>query len=249
MKVSIITVTFNSVLYLEKSILSVVNQTYKNFELIIIDGGSTDGTLQIIDKYSKYISHCTSEKDQGIYDAMNKGIKKATGDIIGFLNSDDELYDENVLKIITSSFNHNVKCVFGDIVFVDNENTKKILRYYSSKKFSLNQFSYGHMPPHPSFYALRILYDEIGYFKLGYKIAADFDFLIRALSDTSTNYQYINSIIVRMRTGGVSSRIKNKILLNKEIHRSCKENNIKTSYLKIYIKYLYKIFSFIKLKT
>jgi glycosyltransferase involved in cell wall biosynthesis len=245
MKITIITVTYNSEKYLENTILSVLNQTYKNIEYIIIDGGSTDRTISIIEKYANFITTWISEKDVGIYDAMNKGIRNSTGDVIGFLNSDDIFFDNDTIENIANSFNINIECVFGDIVFVDSVNTNKITRHYSAKNFKLHHFSYGHMPPHPSFYALKTLYEKVGFFKVNYKIAADFDFILRSLLIKKSNYEYLNQIIVRMRSGGISSSIKNKILLNKELLRSCKENNIKSTYFKIYLKYIFKIFSFI----
>lgn len=245
MKVSIITVTYNSGKYLEQTILSIKNQTHKDFEYIIIDGGSTDNTLEIINNYSNIVSYWISEKDDGIYNAMNKGIKQATGDIIGFLNSDDIFFDNNVLKLLTETFNENIECVFGDIVFVDNDNTSNITRLYSAKNFTLKMFLFGHMPPHPSFYALKTVYNKVGFFKEDYKIAADFDYLVRVFLLHSVKFKYINSTMVRMRVGGVSSTIKNKILLNKEIYRSCRENNLKTNFLKIYSKYIFKVLSFL----
>lgn len=244
MKISIITVTYNSELYLEQTILSVINQTYKNYEFIIIDGGSTDNTISIIEKYKQYVTFWISENDKGIYDAMNKGITFASGDIIGFLNSDDIYYDNNILEIISSSFNDNIESIFGDIVYVNNKDTNVLNRHYSSKNFKLKHFSYGHMPPHPSFYALKKVYDKIGFFKDDYKIAADFDYLVRVLLINKIKFKYMNIIFVRMRSGGISSTYKNKIKLNSEIYRSCRENKIETNYLKIYSKYFYKVFSF-----
>ena len=200
-----------------------------------------NNTIQIINKYSKFISYWESEKDNGIYHAMNKGINLANGDIIGFLNSDDIYFNDNIIECIVKSFNNNIECIYGDIVFVNKINTNKITRLYSAKNFQLNLFSYGHMPPHPSFYALKNLYNKIGLFKTDYKIAADFDFLLRALLIHGAKFKYVNLIFVRMRSGGISSTLKNKMLLNKEIFRSCIENHIKTSYFKIYIKYFFKL--------
>ena len=246
MKISIITVTYNSEKYLEQTIISVIEQNYKNIEYIIIDGGSTDNTIQIINKFKNNINYFISESDKGIYDAMNKGIKIATGDVIGFLNSDDIYYDNNVLENIVNAFTNNIDCLYGNIYFVDSNNINKIVRDYSGKNFSLNQFAFGHMPPHPSFYASKKLYNIVGFFKSGYKIAADFDFLVRALINNNAKYMYINLPFVKMRSVGVSSTFKNKILLNQEIFRSCNENMINTNYIKIYSKYFVKFFSFFK---
>ena len=243
MKISIITVTFNSDKFLEETILSVKNQTYKNIEYIIIDGDSNDNTINIIKKYSNFINIFITEKDNGIYDAMNKGLKLATGDIIGFLNSDDMYFDNNVLSKIASNFTSNIECLYGNIVFVNSNDTNIIIRKYISKYFKPKYFQYGFMPAHPSFYAKKELYNKVGFFKLGYKISADFDFLLRALLIHNSRYKFINMTFVKMRYGGVSTTIKNKILLNHEIYVSCLENNIKTNKFKIYSKYVFKLLS------
>ncbi len=244
MKITIITVTFNSGKYLEEAINSVIRQTYNNIEYIIIDGGSNDDTLSIIEKYKKYISYYISEKDNGIYDAMNKGILASTGDIIGFLNSDDTFYDSDVVKKIFDSFNDNTDCVIGDIVFVNNKNNLK--RNYTSKNFSIKYFEYGHMPPHPSFYLKKNFYINYGLYDINFKISSDFDLISRLMYKNIINFKIIDLVIVRMRDGGISTKISKKILLNKEILDSCKKNNIKTNIIKIYFKYFFKIFSFLK---
>lgn len=245
MKVSIITVTYNSALYLEDTISSIRKQTYKDIEYIIIDGGSTDTTLDIITRHKDVINYFISEKDNGIYDAMNKGIKAATGNIIGFLNSDDFFYDDNVVSSIVNQFSDNIDCIYGDVVFVKSSNLNKPIRLYSSKDFDISQFKYGKMPAHPSFYARSIVYKTVGNLKSTYKIAADFDFILRALLTHKFKFRYLNFIFVKMRIGGISTSFKNKILLNKEILKSCNENNISTNYLLIYSKYFKKIFSYI----
>ncbi len=247
MKVSVITVTFNSDKYLEETILSIKNQDYKNVEYIIIDGGSTDNTMKIIDSYSDFITKVISEKDNGIYDAMNKGLKYSTGDIIGFLNSDDVFFDNKVLTKIVSCFSNEIDCVFGDVLIVDEYKTDSVIRNYSSKNFSVSQFQYGHMPPHPSFYGTKLLYQKVGNFKIDYRISADYDYLLRSLLVNRARFKYLNFTSVRMRSGGISSSLFNKIILNNEIYRSCKENNVSTNYLKIYSKYFFKIHSFINL--
>jgi glycosyltransferase involved in cell wall biosynthesis len=243
LKISIITVTFNSDKFLEETILSVKNQNYKNIEYILIDGDSKDNTINIIKKYSNFINIFITEKDNGIYDAMNKGLLLATGDIIGFLNSDDIYFDNNVLSNIVNNFTSNIECIYGNIVYVDNKNTNNIKRKYFSKYFKPKYFQYGFMPAHPSFYAKKELYNKVGLFKLGYKISADFDFLLRALLVHKAIYKFVDMTFVRMRNGGVSTELKNKILLNHEIYVSCFENNIKTNKFKIYLKYIIKLIS------
>ncbi len=182
MKVSIITVTYNSEKYIASCIESVLSQNYADIEYIIVDGASRDNTNTIIKSYGNRISKYISEPDKGIYDAMNKGIQMATGDIVGILNSDDFFPDNNVIAKIVAIFSEReVDALYGDIAFVRPENTEKVIRYYSAKKFTPARFKYGYMPPHPSFYAKRALFETYGMYKLGYKIAADYELLIRFL--------------------------------------------------------------------
>ncbi len=243
MKISIITVTYNSDKYLEQTILSVLNQTYKNVEYILIDGASEDNTIDIIKRYASKINIFISEKDNGIYDAMNKGLSVATGDIIGFLNSDDIYFDDNVLNRVVNAFSDELDCIYGNIAYVKKNNTNIITSFYNSKYFKTNYFQFGFMPAHPSFYAKRTLYNKVGFFKLGYKISADFDYLLRCLLIYKARYKFINMNFVKMRSGGVSTTLKNKIVLNHEILNSCKENNVKTHIFKVYSKYIIKTFS------
>lgn len=245
MRVSIITVAYNADKFILDTIMSVKNQTYKNIEYIIVDGGSTDNTIDIIKSNLDVVNYYISEPDNGLYDAMNKGLKIASGDIVGFINSDDIFFDENVLKNVVENFDKNIDCIFADVVFVKNDNLNRITRYYSGVNFEVQHFKFGHMPPHPSFYARREVYLLVGDFKLNYKISADFDYLLRVLLIHKTKFKYFKYPLVKMRSGGVSSSLKNKFLLNSEILRSCIENNVKTNYLKIYSKYIFKIFSFL----
>ena len=245
--VSIITVSYNSVGTISDTIKSVLAQTYPNIEYIIIDGFSTDGTIELINSYGKSISKFVSEPDKGIYDAINKGIKLAAGDIIGILNSDDFFYDNNVIERVAVAFEENeIDAVFGDVQFVDPEKTSKIIRYYSSKNFNPAKFKFGFMPAHPSFYVKRELFEKLGYYKTDYKIAADYELLIRFLYVNQIKYKYIEMPFVSMRTGGVSNKsICSNVTLNKEIARACKENGIHTNYLYIYSKYFLKMFEFL----
>lgn len=249
-KVSIITVTYNSEEYIKDCIRSVLLQTYPNVEYIIIDGSSTDNTLKIInDENINGKIKVVSESDNGIYDAMNKGIKLATGDIIGILNSDDFFSEERIIEKVVDIFNNeDIDVLYGDVQFVDPQETTKIIRYYSSKRFSPKMFKYGFMPAHPTFYAKKNLFTEFGYYKTDYKIAADFELLIRFLHNTQIKYFYIELPLVSMRTGGKSNAsITSKFILNKETLRACKENNISTNIIKIYSKYLIKIFEYINI--
>lgn len=243
---SLITVTFNRVNTIADTIESVLSQTYPNIEYIVIDGGSTDGTIELVRSYGNRISKFVSEPDNGIYDAINKGIKLATGKIVGILHSDDFFFDNKVIEMIAEVFTgKDPDVIFGDALFVDRQNTSKIVRYYSSGKFHPGMFRNGYMPAHTSFYTKREFFDSYGYYKTDYEIAADYELLIRFLNIHKLKYEYLQSPFVCMRTGGVSNRnLRSFYILNKEIARACRENGIRTSYLRIYSKYLFKIFEF-----
>ncbi|MBJ7591777.1 glycosyltransferase family 2 protein [Aeromonas veronii] len=244
MKVSIITVCYNSAETIEDTIRSVENQTYKDIEYIIIDGCSTDQTNEIVKRHSNIVSVHISEKDNGLYDAMNKGIKLATGDVIGILNSDDVLASETIIEKIADSVK-DVDGVYGDIGFYDKSLNKKI-RHYSSRGFHKAKFSRGFMPAHPSCYLKKELINRVGLYSLNFKIAADFDFLVRAFSIPHTNFLYFQNEIVKMREGGIStSGLSANILLNKEIIQSCRDNGLPCSWLSVLSKYPEKIMGLI----
>jgi glycosyltransferase involved in cell wall biosynthesis len=237
MKVSIITVTFNSEKYLEDTLVSIFSQSYPDIESIVIDGKSTDGTLSILQKYQNKITYI-SEPDTGIYDAMNKGIELATGDIIGILNSDDVLFDNEIINKVVYSFSSDVVCVYGNVILVNESN--KIVRNYSSASFKLKDFEFGHMPPHPSFYVRKEAFQKFGYYNTSFKISADYDLLLRFLYIHKLKSKYLDFILVKMRDGGISSSIKNKWLLNNEILVACRMQNINTNFFKVYSKYIFK---------
>jgi glycosyltransferase involved in cell wall biosynthesis len=246
LRVSIITVSLNRVRTITDAINSVLAQTYPEVEYIIIDGSSTDGTTEIIDSFGKSISKFVSEPDCGIYDAINKGIRIASGNIVGILNSDDFFTDNHIIERVVEVFNNNdIDAVFGDVQFVDRVNTAKVVRYYSSKKFNISKFKFGFMPAHPSFFIKRELFEKFGYYKTDYKIGADFELLIRFLYINHIKYKYLEMPFVNMRTGGVSNKtIFSNYTLNKEIARACSENGIKTNLFFIYSKYFTKIFQY-----
>lgn len=247
MKISIITVCFNAEQTIQDTIQSVLNQRYPDIEYIIIDGGSTDRTVEVIECYRDKLAYLISETDRGIYDAMNKGIAAATGDIVGILNADDFYVDENVFSTVANVFKEEkVDSIFADLVYVRPNNLNKTVRYYSSKQFNPDKFSYGWMPAHPTFFVKRSIYHKYGLFKTDYKIAADFELLVRFLYRHRISYYYLNKVLIKMRTGGISTRnLKSNWILNKEIVRACSENGIKTSLLKISFKYFKKIFELI----
>jgi glycosyltransferase involved in cell wall biosynthesis len=247
-KVSIITVSYNSIRTISDTVKSVFSQTWPNIEYIIIDGSSTDGTVDFINSFSTGISKFISEPDLGIYDAINKGIKLATGDIVGILHSDDFFYNNNVIEKVAETFRLNeVDAVLGDAQFVDPENISRTVRYYSSKNFKPGKFKFGFMPAHPGFYVKRELFEKLGYYKVDYTIAADFELLMRFLLINKVEYKYLEMPFLIMRRGGVSNKsLLSNFTLNKEIVRACRENGIKTNYFFIYSKYLIKMFEFFR---
>lgn len=243
MKISIITATYNSAYTLANCISSINNQTFAFIEHIIIDGSSTDNTLEIIKNTPNRITKIVSEPDKGIYDAMNKGIQLATGDVIGVLNSDDFFTSNDVIeKIVTAFESNDIDVAYGDICFVKPKDLSKKVRYYSAKWFTPSLFRFGFMPPHPSVYVRRECYEEFGLYKIDYKIAADYELLIRFLKVNKLKTSYLNFCVVTMRTGGDSTRNwKSNWILNKEIVRGCRENGIYTNMLILSLKYAVKI--------
>lgn len=244
MKVTIITVCYNSATHIEDAINSVLEQDYADIEHIVIDGNSRDGTQRILEKYNDKLAYWTSEPDHGIYDAMNKGIKKATGDVIGILNSDDFYFDNQVISKVAKAFSdQSTEAVFGDLIFVDPKDLNRTVRTYSSKNWHPDKFSRGYMPAHPTFFVKREFYEKHGLFETDYEIAADYEMLIRLLYVYKLKYTYLPIKMVKMRRGGVSSNgIKSNIILNNEIIRACRKHGIKTNALKIYPKYFRKVF-------
>ncbi len=246
MRVSIITVTYNSELFLKSCIDSVKNQTYKPIEHIIIDGSSKDNTLKIIKGYDhlKYLS----EDDNGIYDAINKGIQLSSGDIIGILNSDDTLADNKVVGRIVKEFeNSEVAAVFSDVQFVKRNDISIPVRFYSSKFFKSWMFKFGFQPAHPTFYVKRELFKKFGDYRTDLKIAGDFELLLRFILKNQIRYNYVKDLWVKMRVGGVStSGIKSVLQLNEEIIRAHKINGLYTNKFFVYSKYLIKWWGFLK---
>lgn len=246
MKFSVITVTFNSAATVADCVKSVTRQTYGDVEHIIIDGSSSDNTLQAIEDVPGTNRIVVSEPDKGMYDAMNKGLALATGDIVGILNSDDFYTNDDVLSTIAGAFTDpEVDVVLGDVQFVDPRNFKRIIRYYPASRFHPGSFRFGFMPPHPGFYARREFYNGLGGYRTDYRIAADYELLIRFLAIARLRYKFLSLPVVSMRPGGISTRsLRSNFILNNEILRACRENGLETNILNVYSKYLYKGFEF-----
>ena len=245
MKISIITVCYNSSQFLESAITSVLAQKYSDIEYIVIDGGSDDGTLAILKTYSDRITHVISEPDKGIYDAMNKGLALATGDVIGILNSDDFYPHTNVINEVVSAFESSplADMVLGNVDFVMPSELNKPVRYYSSYSFRPWKMRFGFMPAHPGAFIKKSAYDEIGKYKLGYQIGADFDMFVRLLLVKKMPYFKLNQMLVRMRVGGIStSGFKSYLVSSKEIMRSLKENRIYSNSLFVLLRLPVKFF-------
>jgi glycosyltransferase involved in cell wall biosynthesis len=234
MKISIITACYNSEKYIKDTIKSILNQTYQNIEYIIIDGKSIDNTVNIIKEFEpKFNSRLKwiTEPDTGIYDAMNKGIKLATGDIIGILNSDDIYLNNNVISKIVNIFaNNDTDSIFANLYFVDSNDTKKIVRTWKSSSYIPYSFSKGWHPPHPTFFVKRDYYDKYGDFDTTFQISADFELMLRFIEKFQIKTYFLDEFIVAMRYGGESTKSIGKIVTgNKNIIKAFKKNNIKIS--------------------
>ena len=238
------TVCFNSAKTLEKTLQSVSNQDWPHIEHIVIDGGSKDGTNKIIQNFRSNLAYVLSEPDKGIYDAMNKGIRHATGDVICFLNSDDQYADNNVLTRVAKQMQQgNLNVLFGDVTFFNKENPERVVRHYRSGHFHPKRLAWGWMPPHPSLFMRRELYLRLGGFKSDYRIAGDFELIARAFTTSQLHYAHMPEILVKMQMGGAStaSGFRGRILHNKELLRACSENGISTNLFKILLRYPFKL--------
>lgn len=227
MKISIVTVCFNSEATIEDTILSVLSQTYENIEYIVVDGGSKDATLNIIEKHRDKITKVISEPDDGIYDAMNKGISLCTGDVIGILNSDDVFASDTVVDSIAKQFinDSSISILYGDICIVDRHDLSKTLRRYSLPRLYNWKLRIGLMPPHPSTFVRTGLYEDFGVYKTDYKIAADFEFFVRTVLRHKKQPSYMPETITLMRHGGVSSAgFRSVMISTDEMVRALKDN-------------------------
>lgn len=228
MKISIITACYNNQKTIRDTIQSLIEQTHKDIEYIVIDGGSTDGTVDIIKEFSVYISYWISEKDSGIYEALNKGIKKATGDIIGILNADDFYASKNILHIVEQTFLKE-KCdvMWGNVYYVLKDNPSIIFRKWISTAYNYSKFKYGWAPPHTAFFVMRSLYEKYGVFNTKFRIAADYELMLRFLEKYKVSSYYVPEFFIKMRLGGVSNKnFFNILRANWETYLAWRENKL-----------------------
>jgi glycosyltransferase involved in cell wall biosynthesis len=238
MKISVITATFNRAATIERALQSVKSQTYKNIQITVVDGASTDETISKAKDVIGKTDIIISEPDEGIYDALNKGLEISNGEIIGFLHSDDLFYDDDVISKV-------VDVVYGDACFFSGQNSMEVRRRYRSSKLTLKNLAWGKMPAHPSIFIRRRIYDEIGYFETNFKIAADYEFLCRLAKLPNLRSVYLPFPFVRMQLGGASTGgFSSTILLNKEVLRAIKKNGIYTNLLMVLSKYPSKIMEY-----
>ncbi|MDR2556629.1 MAG: glycosyltransferase [Bacteroidales bacterium] len=251
MKISIITVCYNSEKYIRSAIESVLRQTYENIEYVVVDGGSTDSTRDIIKEYAPQFNgrmRWISEPDNGIYDAMNKGIKMATGDVIGILNSDDVYFDDKVIEdIILQVSSENVDSIYGNIIMVHPDSLHSIIRIWKSSAFKPNSFRKGWHPPHPAFFVRKKVYDNFGIFDTSFDISADFELMLRFLEKQRISTMYYDRMIVKMRTGGESTgSVKRIIRGNRGVVKAFKKHNMPVSILYPFYRLVPKLLQFIR---
>ena len=215
------------------------SQTHSDIEHLVIDGQSTDATVQVVEAHRHPCLLLSSEPDKGIYDAMNKGLDRASGDIICFLNSDDQYASPHVLARVDAQMReHELDALMGDVGFFHGQDSTRIVRRFRSDRFRPERFVWGWMPAHPALFLSREVFRRVGHFRTDYRIAGDFEFMVRAFHGHALRYRHLPEVLVLMRTGGVSTAgLRSKILLNQEVLRACRENGLRTSMLKILTKY------------
>ncbi|GAB3792632.1 glycosyltransferase family 2 protein [Spirosoma humi] len=243
MKVSIITVVYNGAEFVRDCIESILTQTYTDIEYIIVDGKSTDGTVDIVKSYGTKVARFISEPDKGLYDAMNKGIRLATGEVIGLLNADDFYRHNRVIENMVATFEKTGSdAVYGDMLYVDRNDTRKLKRYWRSGWYSENAFLWGWMPGHLSFFAKRRLYEQYGLFRLDMKSAADYELMLRFIHKNKASLAYMNEVTIVMRVGGISnSSLQNRLRANREDQLAWQLNDLKPYFFTFWLKPLRKL--------
>jgi glycosyltransferase involved in cell wall biosynthesis len=240
-RVSLITVTYNAESTIERCIRSVIAQNYQNIEYIVIDGASTDSTLQIINRYVQNIQIIISEPDKGMYDALNKGIKLATGDITGILNADDYFASDDILADVATAFMHsNADILYGNLDFVDQNET--IIRKWRTKAYIRGDFDWGWMPAHPTFYCRKSLFNSLGFYSLEHGTAADYELMLRFMHKTKINAYFLNKVMVKMQSGGMSNKHPvNRINAWRFDLKAMRNNGIRFSLITLIMKPLRKL--------
>ena len=247
MRVSVITACLNSAATVLDTIRSVGGQTHRDIEHVFVDGGSQDATLDIIRANCGPNAKLLTGPDAGIYDALNKGLAASSGDLISFLHADDIYASVDVVATVVQAMAaDSLDALYGDVEFVRPENLAKVVRLYSSRRFSPSRIAWGWMPAHPALFIASGVFARFGGFKIDYKIAGDFEFIARVFSKTEIRYRYLPKVLVRMRTGGLSTRgWRSTLIINQESLRACRENGIPSNYLKILSKYPAKALEFL----
>lgn len=248
MKITVITAVYNRDRTIARAIRSVEAQSHDDIEHIVIDGASQDRTCEIIKACASPLVTLVSEPDKGIYDAINKGIRASSGDVIGLLHSDDRFAHDNVLREISACFeDETIDAVYADAAFFSEHAPDRLIRRYNSARFGPKQIAMGWMPAHTTLFLRRRVFDRFGLYKTDYKIAADFEFIARIFKDGAINARYIPEIWIHMQTGGASTAdLHSKLTLNREVLRACRENGINSNYFKILSKYPLKLLEYVK---
>jgi len=250
-KISVITVCYNSAETIAHTLQSVRGQTYGNVEHIVVDGGSTDNTLMVVAVEGSHVTKLVSEKDNGIYDAMNKGIRIATGDVVAFLNADDFYKDADVLaEVALAMQTEQLDALYGDVEFFRPGQQNVVVRRYNSRRFTAGRLGWGWMPAHPALFVRRVLFERYGTFRTDYRIAGDFEFIARVFRHPELRHRHLPESLVRMQTGGIStSGWRATLQLNREMIRACRANAIPTNWLKMLLRYPFKAVEFIRTST
>lgn len=248
MKISVVTVAYNSAATLVRTLRSVASQTHPAVEHIVVDGGSTDGTRAVMQETGGHVRRFISEPDRGIYDAMNKGVGLASGEVISFLNADDHFAHADVLAHVAEQFERKpLDALLGDVAFFRPDEPDRLVRRYRSDRFSPRALGWGWMPAHPALFVARALFERVGPFKTDYRIAGDYEWVARAFGSGRLRYSHLPEILVHMQTGGVSTRgWRNTVLLNQEVMQACRDNGIATNWLKLLSKYPAKLLEYIR---